>query len=325
MHGIHNLDKAVVPEPISRVVQNLDDMIQGFRWEVGTRHRGYCRTFSASLLALVMDPCQRSDFPYSLTRPHGRSTYSDLAGGEKSDYGVVIYHCAVPIASFSIGLGHYSTVFDAEMFALAHASSKVKKILDAHTAISHVKFYSDSTSSLKVIFEPSAHPAHQCSLLFRTNVIDLLSRMPDLEIDVRWSLGHTDIIGNEAADKAAKAGVRLPSLIFRTHSYAGMSSKMRAQTRWREEWSEEKAKRLLGNTPSGFELADVHPPKISPNEYFRSTPRELFGRLTQTLTNRGYTGDYYRRFAMTGHNYDGPQRTKLMPRLSRCRERERGA
>jgi hypothetical protein len=52
------------------------------------------------------------------------------------------------------------------------------------------------------------------------------------------------------------------------HSYTGMSSKMRAQTCWREERREEKAKRLLGNTPSRFELADVHPPKISLNEYF---------------------------------------------------------
>jgi ribonuclease HI len=224
------------------------------------------------------------------------SRWKPAGGGEKSGYGVVIYHCAVPIASFSIGLGRYSTVFDAEMFALAHASSKVKKILDAHTVINRVKFYSDSTSSLKVIFEPSAHPAQQCSLLFRSNIIDLLDRMPNLEIDVGWSPGHTDIIGNEAADRAAKAGVKLPSLIFRTHSYAGMSSKMRAQTRWRKEWSEDKAKRLIGNTPSAFELADVQPPRISPNDFFRSTPRELFGRLTQTLTGHGYTGEYYRRF-----------------------------
>ena len=47
---------------------------------------------------------------------------------------------------------------------------------------------------------------------------------------------------------------------------------------------------------SGFELADVNPPKISPNDVFRSTPRELFGRLTQTLTGHGYTGEFYQRF-----------------------------
>jgi hypothetical protein len=91
----------------------------------------------------------------------------------------------VPITSFSIGLGHYSTVFDAEMFALAHASSKVKKILDTHTMISHVKIYLDSMSSLKVIFKPYAHPAQQCSLLFWSNIIDLLSRMPGLEVDMK--------------------------------------------------------------------------------------------------------------------------------------------
>ena len=219
-------------------------------------------------LSIKPDPCDieaRPAYSASLNRelisskhdPTLLLVYSDgsrwkpAGGGEKSGYGVVIYHCAVPIASFSIGLGHRSTVFDAEMFALAHASSKVKKILDAHTIISHVKFYSDSTSSLKVIFEPYAHPAQQCSLLFRSNIIDLLNRMPGLEIDVKWSPGHTDIIGNEAADKAAKAGVRLPSLVFQTHSYAGMSSKMRAQTRWREEWSEEKARRLISNTHPG--------------------------------------------------------------------------
>ena len=224
------------------------------------------------------------------------SRWKPADGGEKSGYGVVIYHCAEPIASLSIGLGHYSTVFDAEMFALAHASPKVKKIVDAHTVINHIKFYSDSTSSLKVIFEPSTHLAQQCSLLFRSNIIDLLSRIPNLEIDVGWSPGHTDIIGNETADRAVKAGVRLPSLIFRTHSYSGMSSKMRAQKCWRKEWSEDKVRRLISNKPSAFELADVQPPRISPNDFFRSTPRELFGRLTQTLTGHGYTGEYYRRF-----------------------------
>ena len=178
--------------------------------------------------------------------------------------------------------------------------SKVKKILDAHTIINRVKFYSDSTSSLKVIFEPSTHLAQQYSLLFRSNIIDLLSRMPNLEVGVGWSPGHMDIIRNETADRAAKAGVRLPSLIFRTHSYAGMSAKMRAQTHWRKEWSEDKAKRLISNIPSAFEPADVQPPRISPNDFFHHTPRELLGRPAQTLTGHGYIGEYYRHFVPSG-------------------------
>ena len=224
------------------------------------------------------------------------SRWKPARGTERSGYGVVIYHCAKPIFTYSIGLGESSTVFDAEMYALAHAGSKVKRILDTHTTVRTVKFYSDSTSSLKVIFDPSIHPAQQCSLLFRTNIVDLLDRMPDLVVNVAWSPGHTDIIGNDAADKAAKAGVKLPSMIDPTQSHAKMACKMRAQTMWSLDWHRDKMKRLLSNTPSGFELADVNPPKISPNDTFRSTPRELFGRLTQTLTGHGYTGEFYQRF-----------------------------
>jgi len=185
-------------------------------------------------------------------------------------YGVVIYHCTKPIFTFSIGLGRSSTVFDAEIYALAHASSKVNRILDSHTTIRTVKFYSDSTSSLKVIFNPSIHPAQQCSLLFRTNIVGLLDRMPDLVVNVAWSPGHTDIIGNEAADKAAKAGVKLPSMIDPTQSYSKMACKLRAQTMWSLEWHQDKMKRLLSNSPSGFELADVNPP---PPQKKKNTPK----------------------------------------------------
>ena len=264
-------------------------------------------------LTISPDPCGKEARPaYSaslnkelVNSKHNPSlllVYSDgsrwkPAGSTKqSGYGVVIYHCVKPIFTSSISLGQCSTVFNAEMWALAHASSKVNRILDAQTTIRTVKFYSDSTSSLKMVFNPSAHPAQQCSLLFRNNVVNLLSRMPDLVINVAWSPGHTDIIGNKAADKAAKAGVVLESLIDPTQSHSKMACKMRAQTMWTMEWHQDKAKRLRTNTPSSFELADVNPPKISPNDTFRSTPRELFGRLTQTLTGHGYTGEFYKRF-----------------------------
>jgi len=65
------------------------------------------------------------------------------------------------------------------------------------------------------------------------------------------------------------------------------------QDRFGKQWAE--------NTPktSGFALADVVPPSIAPNAIFRSTPRELFGRVVQTLTGHGFTGEYYQRFVPT--------------------------
>ena len=85
-------------------------------------------------------------------------------------------------------------------------------------------------------------------------------------------------------------------MINPTQSYSKMACKLHAQDMWSLEWHRDKMKRLLSNAPSGFELADINPPKLSPNDTFRSTPRELFGRLTQTLSGHGYTGEYYQRF-----------------------------
>jgi len=45
-----------------------------------------------------------------------------------------------------------------------------------------------------------------------------------------------------------------------TQSYLKMVCKMRAQTMWSIEWHQDRAKLLLVNTPSSFELADVKPP-----------------------------------------------------------------
>ena len=210
-----------------------------------------------------------------------------------SGCGMVIYHCAKVIFTSSIGLGQCSTVFNAEMWALAHASLKVNWILDTHTTIQTVKFSSDSTSLLKMIFNQSAHPAQQCSLLFRNNIVNLLSQMPNLMINVAWSPRHTDIIRNKTADKAAKVGVVLESL---TQSHSKMVCKMCMQTIWSMEWHQDKMRWLLSNTPSSFKLVDVNPPEISPNNVFCSTPCELFGRLTQTLTSHGYTGEFYQQF-----------------------------
>ena len=71
---------------------------------------------------------------------------------------------------------------------------------------------------------------------------------------------------------------------------------MRAQTKWIAEWHQDKLKHLQSSNPLGFGLADVNTPKISPGNTFRSTPRELFGWLNQTLTGHGYTGKIFQRF-----------------------------
>ena len=54
-------------------------------------------------------------------------------------------------------------------------------------------------------------------------------------------------------------------------------------------------KRSLDNVSSGSRFVYRIPVSAAPSDVFKDTPKELFGRLTQTLSGHGYTGEYYLR------------------------------
>ena len=66
-------------------------------------------------------------------------------------------------------------------------------------------------------------------------------------------------------------------------------AKGRAAREWKSEWEE---KRHGGH----FAAANRIPPSLNPTERFKETPREVFGRVLQTRTGHGYTGEFYHDF-----------------------------
>ena len=215
-------------------------------------------------------------------------------GKKRKGYGIVGY-CDMgrKVLSLSIGLGPRATVYDTELFALAHASSKASAFVLGKLHIGEVFSFSDSSSALSSAFDPSTHAGQRCSLIFRKDVLGMLARHPALHIKASWSPGHCGVVGNEQADALAKEGTKFRSLTHdATYSHLKHRARMRAQLLWRRQRAEH------NREEGSFALADVRP-SIAPNAIFRSTPRELFGRAVQTLTGHGYTGEYYQRFVPT--------------------------
>jgi len=129
--------------------------------------------------------------------------------------GRAVFSLAVPFG------GSKSSSFDAEMFALAHASRTMLTWLLAHPHVSTVRMFSDASSALKVILSGTPHPAQTASINFRTNFHALFSSLPPFASSLTGP-GHKGTIGMKGVDKLAKqaassaAGTRHGTLVSYT-------------------------------------------------------------------------------------------------------------
>ena len=138
---------------------------------------------------------------------------------EGTGAGLVHYHLGDIGNTFSvpgttrIGLGKKATAYNAEMLALAITGTQIADLahdsLQAGSLISELRIYSDSTSALINITDPSPHLGQIFSLLFINNIKQAWLTIPSLQIFLNWSPGHVNVLGNEAADREA----RLPQAV----------------------------------------------------------------------------------------------------------------
>jgi hypothetical protein len=190
-----------------------------------------------------------------------------------------------------VGLGRRSTIFTAEMLALALASSKATSFARAHSLISNFIFFADNSSSIQSIFNTHIHPSQSFSIMFHNNVSSFLDSSPQTQVTVAWVPSHSGIVGNERADVLAKHTTPLPSAVGATFSYLRHCAKRHIKSTWKTIWEKR-------NKSGQFDEVVTTPPSPSVPDHFRSIRRETYGRITQILTGHGYIGEFYMRFIL---------------------------
>ena len=105
-----------------------------------------------------------------------------------------------------------------------------------------------------------------------------------------WCPGHSNFHGNERADRLANEARLLQKGV---HKHATITHlKTKTANRITKSWKKDLKLRYRRSTGS-LDFAYTYPLSATPSDLFKETTRELFGRLTQTLTGHGYTGEYY--------------------------------
>lgn len=214
-------------------------------------------------------------------------------------YSVIGYYLGRIVFSLSVKLSRNTSSHDAEMFALAHAASRIHRFVTLRPTISMVHLHSDSTSSLQSIFCADPHPAQAASIQFRQHFHALLTALPSLRVRVDWVPGHKGVIGMKEADKRAKQATKRKSgatlLDFTSRSAALLEIKKLPLWEWRKLYNTQE-----DCESSGFyQASQVLCPELnlkSRAETFLSASHPVYSQIVQMATGHGYFGEYFKWF-----------------------------
>ena len=154
----------------------------------------------------------------------GASFYIEYASGSQTDQN--FFH-----------LGRYSTVFQAEVFAIAEVA---KKLIIDRIVNEKIIILVDSQAAILAVHN---NIVKSNTVLTRIKNLNILGK--DNNVTAAWTPGHTGILGNEKADTLAKSGSALNCSgpePFISMSYASCRAAIKdwSVKRWKTSWIERK-------------------------------------------------------------------------------------
>jgi ribonuclease HI len=111
-----------------------------------------------------------------------------------------------------IPMGTTSEVFDAELKAISECLTSCRKYILQHR-LRHrsIHLFTDNQSAILRASKSDRGPGQETALDILHTIGDLLSHA--ISVTLHWVPGHTDIAGNEEADRLAKMATSQPPLV----------------------------------------------------------------------------------------------------------------
>ena len=132
--------------------------------------------------------------------------FTDGSKRASSETGAGVHFPRGEISDLVKPLGRYSTVFQAEVLAIALAAEHLTRYLE-HRSVENITFYSDSQAAINAV----------CSTRVRSATVkhcidELRTLSTRSTIKLKWTKAHVGTVGNETADWLAKQGTVSPGI-----------------------------------------------------------------------------------------------------------------
>ena len=211
-----------------------------------------------------------------------RGTISIYTDGAKlnslAGSGFVVYKDLVMTHSFSAHLGVEPTVFQAEAHAIQQAAEYVRA--NHHNDNAQIRLFSDSQAALRALSSKTIH-----SRVIQKCVDSLNYASSTNTVTLFWIKAHSNHIGNEKADEAAKKGAEdinspipqalpIPRSAYKTFFQEWLISK------WNEQW---KARKDCRQTKDWFDEV-----RLDESKKIMSLDRKHLSRAVQIITGHNF-------------------------------------
>ena len=198
-----------------------------------------------------------------------------------------------PLYTQSYNLGPEQLVYNGELEGVTQAAELASRIAKPGQVF---RIYTDNQAGLLRLKSPSDKPGQACQI--RTSLATEQARAIGASIELYWVPGHTDIPGNELADKLAKtAALALPDSETTSYAYLGTQIRELQTLAWLDLLNSQKASTNLSS------YSQLFPWKLhSKIRLPTGTKREIASAFFRLKLGHGYLKNYLFRLGHTENN-----------------------
>ena len=107
-------------------------------------------------------------------------------------------------------LGKHAEVFDTELYGILQATDYARRWSARDRETNTIWIFVDNQAAIRRSLSPAATAGQHLAIRIINNLSDILQARPNIKINIHWVPGHTEVAGNEIADKCAKDATGLP-------------------------------------------------------------------------------------------------------------------